>query len=128
MKKSTRRADAQGTGGDAGGAGVTAQGAADDAAMAPDTKRLAGLVFELASQLHAERTQRIALELVLERAGMLGPEHPAKLAEDPELKLRASRELARSMNKLMRVLTESDDERAPLRAASAHSGRSSDGG
>lgn len=85
------------------------------ARVEPDARRLAGLVFELASQLHVERTHRLALELVLERSGVMSPQHPAGLSDDTELAQRASRELERSMARLMRVLTEQADERAPLR-------------
>jgi hypothetical protein len=81
----------------------------------PDPERLAGLLFELASQLHVERTRRIALETALERAGLLEPGAADALAEDPALLARAREGLDRSMQGLMRILTEADDPRAPLR-------------
>lgn len=81
----------------------------------PDAERLAGLVFELASQLQVERSQRVALELALERAGVLKPDAVAAVAGDVELNRRSRAELDQSMAKLLRVLTESADARGPLR-------------
>jgi len=81
----------------------------------PDAERLAGLVFELASQLQVERSQRIALELALERAGVLKPDAVAAVAGDVELRRRSGAELDQAMEKLLRVLTESADPRGPLR-------------
>ena len=81
----------------------------------PDTERLAGLVFELASQLHAERSRRMALEIALERAGLLAPGAADALGEDPALLARSRAGLDRSMRGLMRILTEAADPRAPLR-------------
>ncbi len=80
-----------------------------------DAERLAGLVFELASQLQVERSQRVALELALERAGVLKPDSVASLAGDDELRRRSNSELDQAMAKLLRVLTESADPRGPLR-------------
>jgi len=81
-----------------------------------DADRLAGLVFELASQLHAERSRRIALELALERVGALPPTAVEALAGDTELKARTGPALDLALANLMRVLTEAADPRAPLRA------------
>lgn len=80
-----------------------------------DTERLAGLIYELASQLHVERTQRIALELALERAGVIDGQSVATLAVDPALRERSAAALKRSMAKLMRIVTESADPSRPLR-------------
>ncbi len=80
-----------------------------------DRERLAGLVFELAAQLHVERAQRIALEVALERAGVFAPGALAALADDPDYRDRAQSGLDTSMHKLLRVLAENDDPRAPLR-------------
>jgi hypothetical protein len=90
-----------------------------ESVASPDPERLAGLVFELASQLHIERTQRIALEIALARAGAVNPGDVEKLAGDAELRRRTAAELDASMAKLMRVLTEHADERRPLRPADA---------
>jgi len=89
--------------------------------VSPDAERLAGLVFELASQLHIERTQRIALEIALTRSGALDVQGVEGLASDAELRRRSSAELDQSMAKLMRVLTEHPDERRPLRPTDAES-------
>jgi hypothetical protein len=89
--------------------------------VSPDPERLAGLVFELASQLHIERTQRIALEIALGRSGALDAQVVEGLASDAELHRRSTAELDRSMEKLMRVLTEHADQRRPLRPTDAES-------
>lgn len=80
-----------------------------------DRERLAGLVFELAAQLHVERAQRIALEVALERAGVIAPGVLDALAEDSAYRARAQAGLDTSMHKLLRVLAEGDDPRTPLR-------------
>ena len=90
-----------------------------EAVANPDPERLTGLVFELASQLHIERTQRIALEIALTRSGVLDVQGVEGLAGDAELRRRSAAELELSMAKLMRVLTEHPDERRPLRPTDA---------
>lgn len=80
-----------------------------------DTERLAGLVFELASQLHAERLHRLALEQALASAGALPEGALRAAAADPALVERGRQEVAASVARLMRVITESADPRAPLR-------------
>jgi hypothetical protein len=85
--------------------------------LAPDldSNRLAALVFELASQLHAERSARIALEAALIRAGITAETEINAAAEAPLTRETTAAALARSMLKLMRVLRESDDPRTPTR-------------
>lgn len=83
----------------------------------PDSERLAGLVFELASQLHAERARRIALEQALVSAGVLTA--GAVAAAAPAARAETSAALDRSMHGLLRMIAESDDPRTPLR----HEGR-----
>lgn len=85
--------------------------------VSPDPERLAEFIFELASQLHVERTHRIALELALERAGVLKPNAGEALAKDAELRVRSLSGLDQSMAKLMRIIAQSADERAPMRTA-----------
>ncbi|MDB5366885.1 MAG: hypothetical protein JWM77_2812 [Rhodospirillales bacterium] len=88
-----------------------------DDPLAPDldSGRLAALVFELASQLHAERSARIALEAALIRAGITTEIEINQAAEAPLTRETVAAALARSMLKLMRVLRESDDPRTPTR-------------
>jgi hypothetical protein len=81
--------------------------------VSPD--RLAALVFELAAQLHVERTQRLALETVLARAGVIAPGAPEALADDPALLAVAREKLDRSIRALLRIVTETGDAKAPLR-------------
>jgi len=89
-----------------------------EAFAAPTLEQLTGLVFELASQLHVERVQRIALETALEEAGLL---EAAKLSAPAVLaaaRARAAPALNRAMQGVMRVLTEDADLKTPLRAQS----------
>ena len=80
-----------------------------------DIDRLAALVFELSSQLHAERHRRMALERVLVAKGVVGEAEIAALADDQAF-LGTAREAAdRSLRKLLRILSEDGDRRAPLR-------------
>ena len=72
----------------------------------PDTKRLSGLVFELSSQLHAERMHRIALEAALVRAGVLAPSAVERMSEDESVRDSGRRAVEESVARLMRVLTE----------------------
>ena len=75
----------------------------------PDTNRLSGLVFELSSQLHAERMHRIALEAALMRAGVLTPSALERMAEDEAVRASSRRAVEESVARLMRVLTETQD-------------------
>ncbi len=80
-----------------------------------DIDRLAALVFELSSQLHVERHRRMALERALVAKGVVAEADLAALAEDQAF-LGAARDAAdRSLRKLLRILAEDGDRRAPLR-------------
>jgi hypothetical protein len=81
-----------------------------------DNSKLAGLVFELASQLHIERARRLALEAALASRGVLTPAEIEAAGEDAAFRDRASAEADLAIRKLLRVLSDSADERAPLRA------------
>ena len=83
---------------------------------APTLEQLTALVFELASQLHAERVHRIALEAALEAAGVLAPGAAERAALEPDVRARALASLDRAMSGVMRVMTEDPDPRTPLRA------------
>jgi hypothetical protein len=78
-----------------------------------DTDRLAGLVFELASQLHAERLHRLALETVLARAGAINREALQKITSDPALLDEGRRAVEESVTRLMHIITEREPERVP---------------
>jgi hypothetical protein len=81
-----------------------------------DSSRLAALIFELASQLHIERSRRLALEAVLVRRGVLAAAEIDALVEDAAWRRQASEAADLAVRKLLLVLSESDDARAPLRA------------
>lgn len=80
-----------------------------------DVRKLAGLVFELSSQLHAERLHRLALETALVQAGVLDASATKKLADDPMLRSASRNAANESIAGLLRVLSEDQDPRAPLR-------------
>jgi hypothetical protein len=81
--------------------------------VSPD--QLAALVFELAAQLHVERTERLALQTALERAGVIAPGATQALADDAALLGSARDQLDRSVRALLRIVTEAGDAKAPLR-------------
>ena len=78
--------------------------------------QLAGLLLEIAGQLHVERTRVLALEHALVAAGVLEPTAGDVAVGDPELRQRTADQLDHSLSALLRVLTEDDDARTPLRA------------
>lgn len=80
-----------------------------------DTQRLAGLVFELASQLHAERSRRMALEHALEESGVLKRDAVPAAAVDPACAQRSREAVEASVARLVRVITEGSDPQTPLR-------------
>jgi hypothetical protein len=82
---------------------------------APDTQRLASLIFELSSQLHAERLHRLALEAALVRAGVLTPASLKETENDSTLRECGLRAVEDSVAGLIRALTERNDVRTPLR-------------
>ena len=82
---------------------------------APSPAQLAGVVLELASQLHAERVRRIALETALEAAGVLPADAPLTAEQRAIVRAKGGAALGRSMSGLMRVITEGADPRTPLR-------------
>jgi hypothetical protein len=81
----------------------------------PDNERLAGLVFELASQLHVERARRIALEAVLRDAGLVSEAAIQTAGAAQETRALTAAALDKAMGGLMRVVTEGADPRQPLR-------------
>jgi hypothetical protein len=82
---------------------------------ANDVDKLAGLVFELASQLHVERQQRMALEELLVRGGLVDRSQLAVLVSDASFGAVVGEELDRSQQRFLDVLIETDDARRPLR-------------
>ncbi|MFI2664220.1 hypothetical protein [Micromonospora carbonacea] len=78
--------------------------------------QLAVLVPELAGQLHVERARVSTLGHALLTAGVLDRAALDAAAGDSTLSERTGEQLDRSLAGLMRVLTEDDDARTPLRA------------
>ncbi|HEX5461524.1 MAG TPA: hypothetical protein VFX20_16295 [Steroidobacteraceae bacterium] len=83
-----------------------------------DTSRLATLILELAAQLHVERTKRLALEATLARLGIVGAAQIDATASDPAYRQQTAQLADESVRGLLRALSESPDERRPLRGGS----------
>ena len=83
-----------------------------------DASILAALIFELAAQLHVERTARLALQSALLAQGLLTDREIESIGEDARFKRRTSEAADRAVRRLLRTLLESRDERVPLRAES----------
>ncbi|HEX8757302.1 MAG TPA: hypothetical protein VF745_13270 [Steroidobacteraceae bacterium] len=81
-----------------------------------DNSHLAALVFELASQLHVERARRLALEATLTRLGILDASQIEAAADGPSYRQQTALLADEAIRRLLEVLSESSDERKPLRA------------
>ncbi len=77
---------------------------------------LTALVFELASQLHIERSHRLALEAALTERGVLSRAELEAAAQGATARQLATAQADRSIRKLLRILSESPDMRVPLRS------------
>ena len=77
--------------------------------------QIAGLVFELATQVHIERQRRLALEELLVRRGLIDRDDLDALAADEAFRDLVRAELVRAQNALLDVLLESDAASSPLR-------------
>jgi hypothetical protein len=86
-----------------------------------DCAAVAALVLELASQLHVERARRLALEAALSDRGVLEAGQIEAAAEKPTLRAAAARGADEAVRRLLRILTESSNEQAPLRAEAPRS-------
>src|SRR3546814_2734156 len=82
--------------------------------VSPD--QLAALIFELALQLHVERQRRVAIEMLLQRAGLLEVDALDRVGGDVEIRDRGGTELDRSLGGLLRIVTATGDPRGPPRA------------
>ncbi len=71
------------------------------------------LVMELAAQLHEERAQRIALQVVLEEAGLLAPDAVERVGAAADERTRSA--LDASVAGLMRVMAEGGPPQHPIR-------------
>jgi hypothetical protein len=89
----------------------------------PNADRLAGLVFELAAQVHVERQLRMALEATLVRNGVVSRIELDELAGDDAFLDDVRAALRNSQQRLLDVMLEQDDARRPLRDRPAAAGR-----
>lgn len=78
--------------------------------------QLGALMLELASQIHVERQQRIALETLLVQHGVLAPEALEALADDKAVVEKGRTALDAALRRMFRIMTETGDARGPLRA------------
>lgn len=81
----------------------------------PATDRLAGLIFELAAQLHVERQGRMAIETILLRRGLVSQPELDELVGDDDFAADVRDALRESQDQLLAILVETDDARHPLR-------------
>ena len=84
----------------------------------PGLDTLAQLVMDLSAQLHVERQARLALQEALMRRGAVTREEIDGLAGDADFLAEARAGLGRSMDRLVRIMTEAGDHMGPLRAES----------
>ena len=76
--------------------------------VALDCDQLTTLIFELASHLHVERTRRLALELALERAGILSRETIAEVGQLAQLRDASLVAADHSLGKLLQAVAEAN--------------------
>lgn len=81
-----------------------------------DCAAVAALVLELAAQLHVERSRRLALEAALSERHVVEPKHVSAAGDTAEVRAATARAADDSVRRLLRVLSESPNQRAPLRA------------
>jgi hypothetical protein len=87
-----------------------------------DNSKLGALIFELASQLHLERTRRLALEAALVQRGVVTAADIEAIGESAAFRHESGEAADLAVRKLLRVLSESADERVPLRAEASPQG------
>ena len=76
--------------------------------VALDCDQLTTLIFELASQLHVERTRRLALELALERAGILDRKTIAEVGQMVQLRDASLVAADHALGKLLQAAAEAN--------------------
>lgn len=82
---------------------------------------LAALVFDLAAQLHIERTARLALQSALLANGVVTQAQIERIAGDASFRRQSGEAADLAVRRLLRTLSESSDERSPLRAEAPES-------
>ena len=88
--------------------------------VALDCEQLTTLAFELASHLHVERTRRIALELALERAGILGRDAIAEVGQQAEVRDASLIAAEHSLGKLLQAVTEASVADSKVGRSNSH--------
>ena len=88
--------------------------------VALDCDQLTTLVFELASQLHLERTRRITLELALQRAGILSRAAIAEVGQQAEVRDASLIAAEHSLGKLLQAVTEASVADSKVGRSNSH--------
>jgi hypothetical protein len=82
---------------------------------APEVDRLVSLVWQLAQELYVTRSRLLALEGALTEHGALPPDALTPEALSDKTKQAIAADNGAVMDRLIRVLTETDDHRTPMR-------------
>lgn len=80
-----------------------------------ETDTVVSLVWQLAQELHVTRQRLLVLEDVLAESGVLGTDAVEEHAPGSAARVRLAQDKERLLGRLVRVLTETDDHRAPMR-------------
>lgn len=80
-----------------------------------ETDTVVSLVWQLAQELHTTRRRLLVLEDVLATSGVMDAEAMERHRPDAESAERLADDGKELLGRLMRVLTEVDDHRAPMR-------------
>lgn len=80
-----------------------------------ETDTVVSLVWQLAQELHVTRQRLLVLEDVLAESGVLGPDAVEEHTPKSATRVRLAQDKERLLGRLVRVLTETDDHRAPMR-------------
>ena len=80
-----------------------------------ETDTVVSLVWQLAQELHVTRQRLLVLEDVLAESGVLGTDAVEEHTPGSAARVRLAQDKERLLGRLVRVLTETDDHRAPMR-------------
>lgn len=82
---------------------------------AKETDTVVSLVWQLAQELHTTRRRLLVLEDALAASGVIGADAVERHRPDAESAERLADDGKELLGRLVRVLTEVDDHRAPMR-------------